>query len=65
MKLLLKAVFVLLICMAVLYAVPRVGSKVLPSGAFDMHDYVTKKNWNLEQHMDGNTVIGIITGSIC
>lgn len=65
MKLLIKAGVLALLCITFLYAVPSKGSTVLPKGEFNMHDYVTKKNWNLSQHMDDNTVIGLITGSIC
>lgn len=65
MKLLVKAVVIALLCIAFLYAVPKKGSSVLPQGDFNMHDHITKTNWGLSQHMDGNTVIGLITGSIC
>lgn len=66
MRLLVKAVCIIMLLMLIASAQPNVGNTVLPGNDFTMYSYVTpEQTWNLDQHHDGNSVVALITGSIC
>jgi len=66
MKLLVKAIGVILLLTFIASAQPNAGDQVLPNNDFTMYSYLTpEQTWNLDQHHDGNTVVALITGSIC
>ena len=60
MKLLVKILVSFLVCYSFLYAFPDVGDT--PED-FTRYHYQLDKEWNLYEHLDGNTVILLITGS--
>lgn len=60
MKLAVKLFFSILTCLTFLYAFPDVGDT--PED-FTRYHYQLDKEWNLYEHLDGNTVILLITGS--
>ncbi len=65
MKRLVKAICIIMLFLTMVSAVPRPGETVLPGHDFSLYNYETGKKWNLAQHHDGNSVVALITGSIC
>lgn len=59
-KIILKTSLLLFLCLTFTYSFPKVGDT--PED-FTRYHFQLNKEWNLYQHMDGNTVILLITGS--
>ncbi len=60
MKLAVKFLLSVLVCLTFIHAFPDVGDT--PED-FTRYHYQLDKEWNLYEHLDGNTVIFLITGS--
>ena len=60
MKLAVKLLLSIVVCLTFIYAFPNPGDT--PED-FTRYHYQLDKEWNLYEHLDGNTVILLITGS--
>ncbi len=60
MKLIFKLLMSILVCLSFIHAFPEVGDT--PED-FTRYYYQLDKEWNLYDHLDGNTVVLLMTGS--